>query len=462
MPAADETAGFALRGGGAAAALMDLIRRIGVLRHPIGVTRILRRHRGTLPAAIELGALHGPARIALVRGEEVLSYGCLRATVRATASSLADRLAGGSRVGVRTDATAGSVVLLAACIAAGVDVIPCGSRVGERDLVAVMRREGVSDVLEPRRDVRWSSGTSNAPTRRPGRLLMLSSGSTASPRVTARRGLGVRALVPMADLDRRIAWPSGAILVLPPLDHGHGLSAVVAGLLRGETVLLGSELPFERLAAMVEAQRPSAVTGVPLQLIRAARDGVFTAAPPATIVSGSSRLDDAIAEELHRTTGGRVIDCLGTTETGTFAVRFPPALFQPVAGVRIGVDMAGRVSVGSPLAADAVATGDSGRISIVGLALDGRADELVDSAGELVSPARVGRAIRALPQVHSCSVEIVADELRGEVLVARVKVHDAGVPKIDATTADHLREALLPVLGQSAMPRRIDVEVLER
>lgn len=440
-----------LRGRGTAPALIDLIRRLGVLRHPIAVVRVLRRYHGTLPAAIELGALRDPSRIALVRGDDTITYAQLRTAVRATAASLADRFSDGSRVGVRMDATASSVVLLAACVAAGLDVVPCGFRLGERDRTEVLGLVGAVELLEPTDDVRWS-GTEVAPATRPGRLLMLSSGSTGLPRITERRGLGLRALVPMADLDRRISWPSGAVLVLPPLDHGHGLSAVVAGLLRGAMVLLGSELPSEHLAHLVAEHRPAAVTGVPLQLIRAAREGVFDDAAPIRIVAGSSLLNDDIADELRGRTGADIIDCLGTTETGTFAVRNPPALFRPLAGVRIRVDHAGRVLICSTLMTDAVVTGDSGRVAADGLALTGRSDELVDIAGELVSPERVSRAIRALPQVHSCSVDVVTDELRGTIVVARVQVHD-----LAATTPDRLREALLPVLGRRAIPRRLDV-----
>lgn len=430
------------------AACADLVRRVGLLRHPIAVTRILRRFAGSLPAAIELGALRAPERLAVARGAEELSYAELRGAVRATASALAARFEAGQRVGVETDATASGLVLIAAAIAAGLDVVPLGPRLGATDREVIRQREQLDAVVVPA-DMRMG-GEEDPPVRRVGRLLMLSSGNTGPARTTGRGGLGIGALVPLADLDRRIRWPHGPVLVLPPLDHGHGLSAVVAGLLRGETVLLASQLPAPSLTDLVRRYRPTAVTGVPLQLTRALRAGVFEDAPLRRIISGSSRLDDAVAEELSAGTGATVIDCLGSTETGTFAVRIPPGAFRPLASVQLGVDDGGLVYVRSPLAEGEARTGDTGRITDEGLVLDGRADGLIDSSGELVSPARIAAALRALPEVRGCEIHVAADELRGAVITARVQVSEA-------TTSDQLRESLLPVLGRSGIPRRIDV-----
>src|SRR4051794_3747234 len=108
-----------LRGRGAFVAIADLIRRLGVLRHPINVTRILYRYGGTLPAAIELGALRDPARVALVYGDETVSFELLRSAVHATATSLAESFPAGAKLGIRTDATPATVVLFAAAVAAG-------------------------------------------------------------------------------------------------------------------------------------------------------------------------------------------------------------------------------------------------------------------------------------------------------------------------------------------------------
>lgn len=432
------------------AALVDLVRRVGVLRHPLAVTRILRRHGGSLPAAIELGALRAPSHPAVAREREAFTYAQLRTALRATTAALEGRFHAGERVGVATDATAASLVLMAAAIAAGLDTIPLGSRLGAEDRELIVRREKLVAVLTPG-EARWTSDEGRAPRARvSGKLLMLSSGSTGPAQTTERRALGLAALVPMADLDRRIRWPRGSVVVLPPLDHGHGLSAAIAGFLRGETVLLASALPAVSLEELARAHHPTVVTGVPLQLTRVVRAGVFDDAPLARIVSGSSRLDDVVAAELSARTGATVIDCLGTTETGTFAVRQPPAAFRPLAGVRFAVDGDGKLRVRSALTSAAVPTGDVGELRGQELTLHGRADGLVDSAGELISPGRVAEALNDLPEVHACEVRVTADELRGAVVTARVQVHGS-------TTSDQLRASLLPVLGLSGTPRRIDV-----
>ncbi|WP_300265827.1 AMP-binding protein [Microbacterium sp.] len=439
-----------LRGVSSGAAMGSLICRVGVLRHPWRTARILRMHGGSLPAAIELGALRDERKIALVRGAEQISYARLRRALHATAAALADRCEAGGRVGIGIDQSAASVVLLAAALAAGLDAVPLGRRLSQHDRDAVADQLRLTDLLDPARDVLWDGG--RQPARAAGQLMILSSGSTGTPRVTGRRSFRLRALIPLADLDRRIHWPAGPVLVLAPLDHGHGLSAVVAGFLRGATVLLGAQSPSDEIVAMAADHQPSCVTGVPMQLARAVRAGAFDSGHLRLIVSGSSRLQDELAEEMRVRTGARVIDCLGTTETGTFAVRLPPEGFQPLAGVRLLVDHEHRVIVDTPLADEPTPTGDTGEVSAAGLHLHGRADGLVDTAGELVSPLRMRRAFESLPQVVSCRIDAVDDELRGTLLIARVEVHDS--PGVEASD---LREALLPVLGRSGLPQRIDI-----
>lgn len=444
------TGDVTLRGVSSVAAMGSLLGRIGVLGHPWRTARILRRYGGSLPAAIELGALRDERKIALVRGTGQLSYARLRQALHATAAGLAERFEAGCRVGIRIDQSAASIVLLAGALAAGLDVVPLGRRLSQHDRAAVSDQQRLTDHLDPVHDVLWDGG--RPPARAAGQLMILSSGSTGTPRVTGRRSFRPRALIPLADLDRKIRWPAGAVLVLAPLDHGHGLSAVVAGLLRGETVLLGAETGSDEIVTMAAAHEPSCVTGVPVQLARAVRAGAFDHGDLRLIVSGSSRLSDDLADEMRVRTGARVIDCLGTTETGTFAVRLPPAGFQPLAAVRLWVDHESRVIVDTPLADAPTPTGDTGEVSAGGLFVHGRADALVDSAGELVSPTRMRRAFERLAQVVSCRIDAVDDELRGTLLIARVEVHDSL-----AVEASDLKEALLPVLGRSGLPQRIDI-----
>ena len=155
------------------------------------------------------------------------------------------------------------------------------------------------------------------------------------------------------------------------------------------------------------------------------------------IVSGSAHLDDAIAARVARRTGATVIDCLGATETGTFAVREPPAVFTGLPGHRIRV-ADGLLRVRSPLADGEVATGDRAQPHGDGFVLTGRADGLVDASGELVSPARVEAIVSAMPGVRTCRVTVADDPLRGAVLSAHVR---------GTVDAERLRAALRPILG---------------
>lgn len=427
------------------------------LRHPVASTRIFRRYGATLATAVGLAGLWWPEHIALVRQGESISCAQLAAAVERSSASLAERYPAGTRIGVRSDGGIGTVVLLAAAIGAGLDVIPLGPRLGEADTEAVVRRERLAEVLSA--DELAQSSTivprSEGAARRPGRLVLLTTGSTGLPKAQQRGSVSLRMLRSLRDLDRRIRWPRGPVLVLAPIDHGHGLSAVLSALLAGRTALLGAGLAPDALAADVALTPPASVTGVPLQLATVIDSGMLDAAPLRRIVSGSSRLDDALAERLVARTGASLIDCLGTTETGTFAVREPPAPFRRVAGMRLRVDAEGFLRVRSPFARGWMRTGDAGRLVRGGLVITGRGDGLVDAAGELVSTERIRETTLALPGVRSCATETIDDELRGSAVLVRVEVDDPDLARPGA-----LRELLIPVLGRSGIPHRIDVSVV--
>lgn len=435
-----------------------------LLRHPVSGARILLRFGGTLAGAVALAGRCRPSHIALVRAGASISCAELAVAVEREREGLAARHPAGTRIGVLSDDGIGTIALLAAAIGAGLDALPLGPRLGAADTEAVIRREGLAEVLwpvgteqtSPSRD-RGERGAPPSRTahRAPGRLVLLTSGSTGLPKAQPRGRASLGMMRALLSLDRRLRWLHGPVLVLAPVDHGHGLSAVLSALLGGRTALLGAGLAPDALAADLALAPPASATGVPLQLARASDAGLLGGVR--RIVSGSSRLDDALAARLTARTGASLIDCLGTTETGTFATREPPRPFRAVGGMRTRVDATGSIEVRSPFAGGWVRTGDTGRTVPGGLVVSGRGDDLVDASGELISPERVREAICSLPGVLGCEVEAFADELRGSIVVARVDVDDE-VRSAPGT----LRERLIPLLGRSGIPHRIEVTAVSR
>ncbi|MGN6503823.1 MAG: AMP-binding protein [Pseudolysinimonas sp.] len=420
-----------LRGGPGFGALLTLAG------HAAGASPAVLR-RGGIATAIGLAALRSPDQPVLVREHDSMTGRQLDSALRATARAVAERFPPGTRIAVRGDGGIAFVVALAAAWLAGVDAVAVGPRTGALDGVV----DGLQDVDAWELFVRPDAEAPGWGGRGTGRVHLLSTGTTGLPVPTARGRLGLRAMLQLADADRRLGGLPGPVLVLAPPDHGHGLSMVLAGLVRGRRVVLASgQRPTEQEEAAAR-HRVRTISGVPAQLARlsdAAYDGVEL------VVSGSSRLDAGVRARLERN-GARVLDCYGSTESGTVAIEG-----RPLAGVTIEVSGDHRIRLTSPLGGRRRDPGDVGRIDGGRLIVEGRAGELVDSGGELVSPARIESELHALPGVARARVWAEPDDLLGSRLCADIVVSE---PALDAAALTHL---LTERLGRAAVPRTLVV-----
>ena len=429
-----------LRGGAGIAAAGSLAVRSGLLRFREAST-VLRR--GGLATAIGLAALRSPDRTVLVREHDTMTGRELDAALVATAHALTERWPAGSRIGVRGDGGIDFVVLLAAAGLAGIDAVAIGPRAG-----VVAGVEGVEVVDSWGVFVRGAGFDTRALRARystSGRIHLLSTGSTGVPVATARGRLGARGMLQLADADRRLRIPEGPVLVLAPPDHGHGLTMVAAGLARGRSVVLASGL---RRAEQVEAgarHGVQTISGVPAQLQRLVDESGSALDGVRLVVSGSSKLSPELRERLS-SGGARVVDCYGSTESGTVAIEG-----RPLAGVTIEVDAGHGIRVTSPLGGRRRDLGDLGHVERGRLIVEGRAGAVVDIGGELIAPERVADALRAMPGVVAARVWPEPDDLLGSRLCAEVTVSD---PSLDAAA---LTRALTHIVGAAAVPRTLVV-----
>lgn len=425
-----------LRGGVGLAAAASLARSVA------GVPPTVLR-RGGIAAAIGIAAHRSPDRAVIVRGLDTMTGRELDAAVAATADALAGRWAPGTRVGVRGDGGIEFLVVLAAAGLAGVEAVAIGPRTGPVegletvDAWEVVVRDGGLDT----RRRRYSTG---------GAVHLLSTGTTGAPRETRRGRIGVRGMLQLADAARRLRIPEGPMLVLAPPDHGHGLSMVLAGLVGGHPVVLASGMRPAEQAELAARRSVSTITGVPAQLGRLVEDDDSALEGVRLVVSGSSKLPGALRTRLA-SRGARVLDCYGSTETGTVAIDE-----RPLAGVTIEVDGDRRILISSPLGGRRVAPGDVGRLEGRRLVVDGRVGDVVDSGGELVAPERVARELRAVPGVIAARVWSEPDDLLGSRLCAEVRVSDAAVD------AQVLTRELAARAGRAAVPREVRITVADQ
>lgn len=417
-----------LRGGvglGAAASLLRL--GAGV---PVSVLR-----RGGIAAAIGVAARRAPDRTVVVRGLDSMTGRELDAALGATAASLAERWGPGTRLGIRGDGGIDFLVVLAAAGLAGIEAVAIGPRSAHVDVETVdswevFVRDGGFDT----RPLRGRTSTS-------GGISLLSTGTTGEPSVTRRGRVGVRGMLQLADAERRLRVPAGPMLVVAPPDHGHGLSMVLAGLVRGNCVVLGSGMRPAEQAELAARHRVATISGVPAQLARLVEDDDSVLEGVRLVVSGSSNLPAALRTRLA-SRGARVVDCYGSTETGTVAIDG-----RPLAGVTIEVDGDRRILISSPLGGRRISPGDVGHLEGRRLVVDGRVGGVVDSGGELISPDRVAGELRSVPGVVAARVWSEPDDLLGSRLCAEVTVSD---PALDAAA---LTRELAARAGRAAVPR---------
>ena len=304
-------------------------------------------------------------------------------------------------------------------------------------------------------------------------LLLPTSGSTGTPKVVELSADALRAGAEATH--SRVGRPGRWLLALP-LTHVAGWQVLVRGLLAtpAEQVpqtLAAGGFSAAAFADALRAAEPAVelVSLVPTQLARALDD------PDATAAAGRLRavlLGGAAAPrrllDRARTAGVRVVTTYGSTETSGGCVYDG----VPLDGVVTALAEDGRLRLSGPVLASGYRDGspgfddqhgtrwfttsdlarlDDGRVEVLG-----RADDVVVSGGENVSPAAVERVLLAEPGVEDAVVVGVPDVQWGAVVVALVV---AGA----STTDTRLRTAVADSLGRHHAPRHVlRVESLPR
>jgi malonyl-CoA/methylmalonyl-CoA synthetase len=441
--------------------------------------------------------LDPPAGTALRFGERSLSFHQLR---DATAA-LAAVLEGEERVAVLAEPAAETAVAIVGALLAGVAAVPINPSSGARELEHVVADSAPSRILcsagaslpaelarLPRLDVDLTARATRLPPEpdpETPALVLYTSGTTGPPKgaVLPRRAVASN-LDALADAWE---WTEHDVLVHGlPLFHVHGLvlgtlgpvrfgcalrhagrfspDAVAAGLADGGTMLFGVPTMYHRLAEAAEADH--AIAGA----LAGAR----------LLVSGSAALPLREHVRIERTTGQRVVERYGLTETiincsiRASGERRPGYVGPPLSGVAarlVGDEGAvieehddetiGEVEIHGPNLflgylnrPDATAaamvdgwfrTGDlatqlpDGCLRIVGR----RATDLIKTGGFKVGAGEVEAALLEHPLVLEAAVTGEPDDDLGERLVAWV-VPRAGTCPDERELSDHVASLLAP------------------
>ncbi|MDL9937845.1 AMP-binding protein [Gordonia sp. ABSL1-1] len=488
----------------------------------------MRRHGGASPVSgIGLAAARAPRATAIIDEAGSLTWGDLDARADALAAAIAALPGAPVRtVAIMCRNHRGLIESLAALSRLGVDAVLLNTGFAGPQLADVLTREQVDLVIADdefgelidhaaqrnpglRRVRAWldserdAAGTSPAPDSldalidahlgrraprppRPGRIVLLTSGTTGTPK-GARRG-GSTAVGSLAALLDRIPWRSGeTVVIAAPIFHAWGFGQVAIAATMTCTMVMRRRFDPVATLEMVAEHGATGLAVVPVMLERIIDlpGPVLDAHPTPTLrfvtASGSRMRTDALLAFMDRY-GDTVYNSYNATEAGLISTAVPADLRaapdtagRPLVGTSVRildddnrelpVGQIGRIVVASNSGFDGYTTtsdtkdfadghmvsGDVGRIDESGLLfVVGRDDEMIVSGGENVYPLEVEQVLGGHPGVTEVAVIGVDDEKFGQRLAAFVVTAPGA-----EVGADQLRDHVRGELAGFKVPRDI-------
>ena len=478
---------------------------------PTAGFRLLREARrgGTNPyTLLAVTAARWPNRAAIIDDDGALSYAELRLAIESLARELSGGGVGpGQAVGVMCRNGRGFVAGVFAAALVGADVVlintefridALAAALGTHEITAIVADDEFVDraraadhsvvVVDPA-TVRPRERGPRPRVAAPGRIILLTSGTTGKPKSVPRTpqlrsAVGVWVTI----LDRTRLRTGTRISVAMPMFHGLGLGMLMLTVALGGTVLTHRHFDAEAALAQASLQRADAFTAVPVVLARILdlpeRVRARNPVPHLRVVlSSGDRLDPSLGQRFMDTYGDVLYNGYGSTEVGIGALATPADLRdapetvgKPVAGcpVRIfdkkdrpvGPRVTGRIFVGGDLASEGytgggakavvdgmTSTGDMGYLDNSGrLYIVGREDDMIISGGENVYPRAVQNALAEHPGIADNAVIGVPDERFGHRLAAFVVLQPGS--DIDAPA---IREYLKDKVSRFEQPRDISI-----
>jgi fatty-acyl-CoA synthase len=337
---------------------------------------------------------------------------------------------------------------------------------------------------------------------RPGKIVLLTSGTTGTPK-GAPRSEPKSLTLPGALLERMPMRAREATVIGPPLFHGTGLIISLLSIALGSKLVLRPRFDAARFVDDAEAHSATALCVVPIMLQRVLALGTDEIARRdlsalRVVFCAGSQLPPDVAIQAMDLLGDVIYNLYGSTEVSvaTLAtpadVRAAPAsVGKPALGSRVRIlddqrrdvpqGATGRVFVGATLAFEGytgggnkelvdglLATGDLGHFDADGrLYIDGRGDEMIVSGGENVFPREVEELLLTHPAIADAAAIGVADEQFGQRLrafVVQSDGHHVSAGEIQVFVKENLARYKVPrdIVFVDELPRNPTGKVLKR
>ena len=474
----------------------------------------LRRWGYSLAGELRSAAARDPKRVAVIDDTRSLTYRELADRSRRLANALRATygLGAGDRIGLMCRNSTAMVEAMLGISAIGADVVLLNTGLGPGQLESVLLGERVRMLIHDDEfyellsavppavgrisadgGARRASPTiagliANAPDddltppEKPGRTIVLTSGTTGAPKGARRPVPG--GFGPLVSMISRIPLGVGdRIFVSSPLFHTWGFTGLQVSLALRATIVLRRRFdPADTLHA-IQQNNCSALLAVPVML-----QWMLDIAPPNgyvstlnVIASSGAALPAPMVHRFMDVFGDVLYNLYGSTETGVASIATPADLrHDPACAGRpadravvmvldpndnpLPPDHIGRIFVGSDMTFDGytngdvrevrdglMATGDIGHVSPDGLLfVDGREDDMVISGGENIYPAAVENIIAELPQVRDVAVVGVPDREWGQRLAAWIVLYPG-----EHVDAEAIREYVRRGMARFSVPREV-------
>ncbi|MFL6002831.1 MAG: AMP-binding protein [Nocardioides sp.] len=503
----------------AAGTSLKVLARAGIIRpySPITLARIAKSlaEWGTGPAGGFIAlAVRAPDQVGLIDEIGSLTFQEMHERSNALAHALSERGVGeGDAVALMCRNHRGFVDATIAVSKLGADLLYLNTAFAGPQLVDVLEREDPVVVIHDEeftellgeasvenRLVAWADSDDHdetveslissypvedlSPPDNHTRIVILTSGTTGTPKGAPRNEAGIEAAVSMLSrLPLRYGWRTH---IAAPLFHTWGFAHLALGMLLGSTIVLRRKFDPEGCLQTVEDEKCDSLVVIPVMLQRIMRldQEILDKHELSTIkcvAASGSALSGDLATTWMDTFGDTLYNIYGSTEVAYASVADPVDLREapdsagsPPYGTVVKIldddgkpvpdGETGRIFVGNSLLFEGytggghkevvdglMSSGDVGRIGDDGrLYIEGRDDEMIVSGGENVFPKEVEDCLARHDSVSEVAAIGVDDEEFGKRLKAFVVVGDGA--KGDE---DELKDWVKQNLARYKVPREI-------
>jgi fatty-acyl-CoA synthase len=498
------------------------------------VALALKRYSTTSAGAFAVAAARTPDQPAIVDELGTLSYGELHKRANALASSLAAHgIRPGDPVAVMCRNHRGFVDATVAISRLGANVLYLNTAFAGPQLAAVVERENAAaivydeefaSIVEPVRNgrktfVAWSDGESatgdpliedmiasgdpaGVPVpAEPGRVVILTSGTTGTPKGARRSAAGLGAAAAL--LSKMPLKARETTMIAAPLFHTWGLAHFTLGVPLGSTIVLRRRFEPEGTLRAIDRHRATALAVVPVMLQRMLElpEEVFAKYDTSSLrvlAASGSALPGPLATHVMDRFGDVLYNTYGSTEVAWATIATPQDMRaapgtagRPPVGTRIRLldedgrevptGQPGRIFVGNELPFEGytgggskeildglMSSGDIGHFDTAGrLFVDGRDDDMIISGGENLFPSEVEDLLAGHKHVREVAVVGVADDEWGQRLKAVVALNpgsSCSEEELKAFVRANLAGYKVPreVVFVDELPRNATGKVLKR